>query len=91
MSIKTFIKVFDNAIPDTFCDDLIQKFESNKEQWEKRDMSSAKRTLSFNEIHCFNHMETWEEDTKKLADTFIQYIDDYKSNYHEYCSKEVWI
>ena len=54
---------------------------SNQDQWEKRDMSSAKRTLSFNEIHCFNHMETWEEDTKKLADTFIQYIDDYKSDY----------
>ena len=85
MDNKTFIKVYDNAISDTFCDELIQKFESNQDQWEKRDMSSAKRTLSFNEIHCFNHMETWEDDTKKLADTFIQYIDDYKSNYHEYC------
>ena len=85
MDNKTFIKVYDNAISDTFCDELIQKFESNQDQWEKRDMSSAKRTLSFNEIHCFNYMETWEEDTKKLADTFIQYIDDYKSNYHEYC------
>ena len=85
MDNKTFIKVYDNAISDTFCDELIQKFESNQDQWEKRDMSSAKRTVSFNEIHCFNHMETWEEDTKKLADTFIQYIDDYKSDYNEYC------
>ena len=85
MDNKTFIKVYDNAISDTFCDELIQKFESNQDQWEKRDMSSAKRTLSFNEIHCFNHMKTWEEDTKKLADTFIQYIDDYKSDYNEYC------
>ena len=35
MDNKTFIKVYDNAISDTFCDELIQKFESNQDQWEK--------------------------------------------------------
>ena len=36
-----FIKVYENVISHSFCDDLIQKFESNQDQWEKRDMSKG--------------------------------------------------
>ncbi len=85
MDNKTFIKVYDNAISDTFCDELIQKFESNQDQWEKRDMSSAKRTLSFNEIHLFKYTDTWKDESKVLQEIFTKYIDDYKKLYSEYC------
>ena len=43
MDNETFIKVYDNAIPNLLCDKLIKKFESNQEQWEKRDKRTQDR------------------------------------------------
>ena len=54
MENETFIKTYDNAIPHTLCDTLIEKFESNQDQWEKRDKRTQDRgNLSFNEVHLF--------------------------------------
>ena len=85
MDNKTFIQTYDNAIPDSLCDDLIQKFESNKDQWENRSKLSSERSLSFNEIHLFKYTDTWKDEIKVLQEIFTKYIDDYKKLYSEYC------
>ena len=82
---KTFIQTYDNAIPDSLCDDLIQKFESNKDQWENRSKLSSERSLSFNEIHLLKYTDTWKDEIKVLQEIFTKYIDDYKKLYSEYC------
>ena len=38
-----FIKVYENVISHSFCDDLIQKFESNSDKWENRNKLSSDR------------------------------------------------
>ena len=85
MDNKTFIQTYDNAIPDSLCDDLIQKFESNKDQWENRSKLSSERSLSFNEIHLLKYTDTWKDESKVLQEIFTKYIDDYKKLYSEYC------
>ena len=85
MDNKNFIQTYDNAIPDSLCDDLIQKFESNKDQWENRSKLSSERSLSFNEIHLFKYTDTWKDESKVLQEIFTKYIDDYKKLYSEYC------
>jgi len=31
--IENYIRVYDNAIPDEYCDDLIKRFDANKEAY----------------------------------------------------------
>ena len=83
-----FIKVYENVIPHSFCDDLIQKFESNSDKWENRNKLSTERNLSFKELHWFKDMDTWKDETDTLTNTFIQYIDDYKSEFSKFCFPE---
>ena len=80
-----FIKVYENVISHSFCDDLIQKFESNSDKWENRNRLSPDRNLSFKELHWFKDMDTWKNETDTLTNTFIQYIDDYKSEFSKFC------
>ena len=85
MENETFIKTYDNAIPHTLCDTLIEKFESNQDQWEKRDKRTQDRgNLSFNEVHLFKYMDTWKPEVEALADIFKTYTDEYKSKYSEF-------
>ena len=86
MDNETFIRIYDSAIPQTLCDNLIKKFESNQDQWEHRDKQTTDRgNLTFNEVHCFKYMDTWEEDTKALADIFMMYTNQYKSEFSKFC------
>ena len=80
-----FIKVYENVIPHSFCDDLIQKFESNSDKWENRNKLSSDRNLSFKELHWFKDMDTWKDESQALTNTFIQYIDEYKSEFSKFC------
>ena len=85
MDNEPFIKVYDNAIPNLLCDKLIKKFESNQEQWEKRDKRTQDRgNLSFNEIHLFKYMDTWKPEVEALADIFKMYTDYYKKQYSQF-------
>ena len=86
MDNETFIKTYDNAIPHVLCDMLIEKFDANTDQWENRDKRTEDRgNLKFNEVHLFKHMDTWKEEVQALADLFKIYVDDYKSQYSDYC------
>ena len=83
-----FIKVYENVISHSFCDDLIQKFESNSDKWENRNKLSTERNLSFKELHWFKDMDTWKDESQALTNTFIQYIDNYKSEFSKFCFPE---
>ena len=61
--VETFIKTYDNAIPHVLCDMLIEKFDTNTDQWENRDKRTEDRgNLKFNEVHLFKYMERNRED-----------------------------
>ena len=54
--VETFIKTYDNAIPHVLCDMLIEKFDTNTDQWENRDKRTEDRgNLKFNEVHLFKY------------------------------------
>ena len=84
--VETFIRQYDNAIPNELCDQLIKKFDNNPEQWEKRDKRTDDRgNLTFNELFCFNHMDTWKEEMKAVASIFNHYTDEYMKEFDKYC------
>ena len=85
MDNKNFIKVYENVISHSFCDDLIQKFESSSNQWENRNSLSSERNLSFKELHCFKYMDFWKTENDALTDIFIMYINDYKKQFSKFC------
>ncbi len=85
MENETFIKTYENAIPHVLCDMLIEKFDTNTDQWENRDKRTEDRgNLKFNEVHLFKYMDTWKEEVEALADLFKIYVDDYKNQYSEF-------
>jgi len=86
MENETFIRIYDNAIPHELCDKLIKKFDDNPDQWEKRDKRTDDRgNLTFNELRCFNYMETWKEEMQDIADIFSQHTDKYIRQFDKYC------
>ena len=34
---ENYIRIYQNAVPDIFCDKMIKQFEDNPEQWLKQD------------------------------------------------------
>ena len=80
-----FIKVYENIIPHSFCDELIQKFESNSDKWENRNQLSSERHLSFKEMHCGKHMDIWKEECEILSNVFMKYVNEYKLDFSKFC------
>ena len=79
-----FIKVYENVIPHSFCDELIQKFESNSDKWENRNQLSSERHLSFKEMHCGKHMDIWKEECEILSNVFMKYVNEYKLDFSSF-------
>ena len=80
-----FIKVYENVISHSFCDELIQKFESNSDKWENRNQLSSERHLSFKEMHCGKHMDIWKEECEILSNVFMKYVNEYKLDFSKFC------
>ena len=74
MDNKNFIKIYENVISHSFCDDLIHKFESNSYQWSDRAQLSTERNMSFKELYWFQDINTWKNETDTLTNIFIKYV-----------------
>ena len=88
MDNKNFIKIYENVISHSFCDDLIHKFESNSHQWSDRAQLSTERNLSFKELYWFQDINTWKNETDTLTNIFIKYVSDYASEFSKFCFPE---
>ena len=83
--LPQFIKVYENVIPHSFCDDLIQKFESNSHQWETRSKLYSKRNLSFKELHFNKYWDTWKKDQENIITILMKQVKVYMSDFSEFC------
>lgn len=68
-----YIRVYDNVIDKDFCDLLIKKFHSNRQEWLVRDND----TFKFNEINLPNSQSVFGEEMNKLYSIFESYVDQY--------------
>jgi len=77
-----FIKTYDNVLSDVSCQHLIDKFEDNRNQWQKTELEGHR---SFTEININLH-EDWQEYVNiiyKSLNPFIQkYADDHNINHN---------
>ena len=65
MDLINYVRVYNNVISDTFCDELIKKFEDNPQQYNHLDRANPDRNfkMSFNQINIMSN-EGWEKETK---------------------------
>ena len=75
---ENYIRIYENAVPDLFCDKLIEKYENNPQQYYHQDRKSEERNwkMSFSQIHLEEH-DNWKEDVKFLKDTYKVYVNKY--------------
>jgi len=76
--MNDFIKTYDNVLSDVSCQHLIDKFEDNRNQWQKTELEGHR---SFTEININLH-EDWQEYVNiiyKALNPYLQkYADDHK-------------
>ena len=80
MKLNNYIKVYKNAVPDLFCDEMIKKFEDNPQQfrYQKRANPDRNFKMSFNQIHITQETN-WKKETQYLLeDVFPKYVDKYR-------------
>jgi hypothetical protein len=81
MNLENYIRIYENVVSDSFCDNLIKRFEENSDQWrtQNRENPDRKFKMSFNQIHIMEE-PGWEDDTKHLLKIFPEYVDKYKED-----------
>ena len=71
-----YIKIYDNAVDSSFCKDLINKYEKNKELKTFRNEQS----FIFDEINISRNQSIFKEEYSFLWRTFEKYIEQYKAD-----------
>ena len=81
MDLQKYIRVYKNAVSDSFCDKMIKKFEDNPQQYrhQKRENVDRNFKMSFNQIHIMEE-SGWEEESDYLMSIFPSYVDKYKED-----------
>ena len=76
-----FVKIYHNAVSDTFCDKLIQQYEDNPQQYYHQDRKNEARNwkMSFSQIHLQEH-GIWKNDVAHLMDTYKTYLKQYRED-----------
>ena len=74
--MKKYIKIYDNVINEDICNNIIQKFEVNKDQYVESNLENHRY---FTEINI-NHHEDWSNIVKGLYTTLRPYVDRYKQD-----------
>ena len=89
-----FIRIYDDAVSEDYCNKLIEKFESSPDQHEVRNTKELKKVdettyergnVSFKELHLWKHKKDWEGEINKLAKIFTTYAKLYQENYSPHC------
>ena len=70
------IRVYDNIIPPDFCDNIVNKFEANPNQWQSESSSS----YDFTQIDMGRHRTSWQEETGELLNLLFTCVSKYKED-----------
>ena len=70
------IRVYDNIIPPDFCDNIVNKFEANSNQWQSESSSS----YDFTQIDMGRHRTSWQEETGELLNLLFPCVSKYKED-----------
>ena len=73
-----FIKTYDNVLNDTNCQHLIDKFEDNRNQWQKTELDGHR---SFTEININLH-EDWQEYVNIIYKTLNPFVQKYAEDHN---------
>jgi len=81
MKLDNYVKVYKNAVPDLFCDEMIQKFEDNPQQYDYQKRTNPDRNfkMSVNQISIMEK-SGWKEESDYLMSIFPSYVDKYKED-----------
>lgn len=72
-SLFKYVKIYDNVIPEEYCNHLIEKFHANPDAWEYHD----NETFIFNQINLPNHKVIFEAEIAFLMEVFEHYVNRY--------------
>ena len=80
--MNNYIQIYKNVIEPEYCDEIVEKFESNTDQHENYDQGP----MSFTQINL--NMNGWDADVSKLSQIYVKYIKQYKKD----CviTKQMW-
>ncbi len=73
--MNNYIQIYRNVIAPEYCDELIKKFESNTNQYEKYERGST----SFTQINL-NTNQNWTTDAFKLLNIYVKALERYKKD-----------
>ena len=73
--MENYIRCYDNVVSDSFCDNLIEQFESLPDQYEKHSQGE----MSFTQIHLLAHDE-WKIEVAHLTDIYKESIKKYRKD-----------
>jgi len=76
--MNDFIKTYDNVLSDVSCQHLIDKFEDNRNQWQKTELEGHR---SFTEININLH-EDWQEYVNIIYKALNPFIERYAKDHN---------
>lgn len=71
--MDNFIRIFDDVIPQEYCDTLIEKFCEHKDRWVRRNTL----TYDYNELDLIEHRDVFTQEFEKLGQLFVDATDHY--------------
>ena len=75
--MNNYVQVYHNVIDPGYCDELIEKFNGNPRQHDRREED----LVSFTEIHLYKHSE-WEQDVQTITQVYIKYLKQYRKEFN---------
>ena len=82
---KNFIKVYDNVIPHSYCDDMIKKFELSKKDWVYKSVPQGEAKLGYKELPLSKNQDFSKNEIDYLTNVFVERIKDYQSQFSKFC------
>jgi len=75
--IENFIRYYDDVVDDSFCDDLIEKFEQDTED---QFVVNNNEKFKFTEVRLLDHLDKYEHEANVLKDVFLGSVKRYKTD-----------
>jgi len=73
--MNNYIQIYKNVIDNSYCDELVNKFESNPKQRETHEQGP----MSFAQINL-NLNKDWNTDVYELSKVYTRYLEQYKKD-----------
>ena len=73
--MNNYIQIYKDVLDPSYCNDLIKRFEKNKDHHETHDSGP----MSFTQINFNQHLE-YSEDVQQLANVYTKYVSQYKKD-----------